>query len=64
VTTQEIVGERGQIIISDPPLARTLFSSTRLAWLWLIIRIYTLTNLYKYNLRGMCIYLGITSREI
>ncbi len=24
----------------DPPLARTVFSSTRLAWLWLIVRVW------------------------
>lgn len=27
-------------VISDPPLARLLFSSTRLSWLWLIVRVY------------------------
>lgn len=35
-----IVGERGEILVPDPPFARALFSSTRLAWLWLIVRIY------------------------
>jgi thiosulfate dehydrogenase [quinone] large subunit len=37
---EKIVTPRGDIIIPDPPLARLLFSSTRLAWLWLIIRLY------------------------
>lgn len=40
MTTQEIVSERSEIIIPDPPIARALFSSTRLAWLWLIVRVY------------------------
>ena len=26
--------------IEDPPIARLLFSDTRLAWFWLIIRVY------------------------
>lgn len=26
--------------INDPPLARALFSDTRLAWIWLVLRIY------------------------
>ena len=28
------------ITITDPPVARALFSSTRWAWLWLIVRLY------------------------
>lgn len=28
------------ITISDPPIAQALFSNTRWAWLWLIIRVY------------------------
>ncbi|MBX3012510.1 MAG: DoxX family protein [Caldilineaceae bacterium] len=40
MSTKEIVNRRGEIIIPDPPLARLLFSSTRLAWLWLIVRVY------------------------
>ena len=31
--------ERG-VIIEDPPLARLLFSSTRMAWIWLLVRLY------------------------
>jgi len=27
-------------IIDDPPIARALFSDTRLAWIWLIVRVY------------------------
>ncbi len=26
--------------IDDPPIARTLFSDTRLSWLWLLVRVY------------------------
>lgn len=31
---------KGEVLIPDPPLARILFSTTRFAWLWAIIRIY------------------------
>jgi thiosulfate dehydrogenase [quinone] large subunit len=37
---ETIVNTRGEIVVPDPPFARLLFSSTKLAWLWLIIRIY------------------------
>ena len=30
----------GTVVIPDPPLAHTLFSTTRLAWLWLLVRLY------------------------
>ncbi len=30
----------GTVTIPDPPLAHTLFSTTKLAWLWAIVRIY------------------------
>jgi len=40
VSTDTIVNQRGEVIIADPPFARTLFSSTRFAWLWLIVRLY------------------------
>ena len=32
---------RTAVEIADPPVARFLFGDTRLAWLWLIIRLYT-----------------------
>ena len=35
-----IVNERGEVVIPDPPLATTLFSTTRFSWLWLILRLY------------------------
>ena len=31
---------QGDVTIPEPPLAHTLFSTTRLAWLWAIIRIF------------------------
>ena len=31
---------KGEVTIPDPPIARLLFSTTRFAWLWAIIRIY------------------------
>jgi thiosulfate dehydrogenase [quinone] large subunit len=31
---------RGEVTIPDPPLAHLLFSTTRFAWLWAILRIY------------------------
>ncbi len=31
---------RPQRLIEDPPLARLLFSDTRMSWLWLVIRVY------------------------
>lgn len=35
-----IVTPRGEVIIPDPPLAFVLFSTTRFAWLWLILRLW------------------------
>ena len=31
---------RGVVTVSDPPVAFALFSTTRFAWLWLLIRLY------------------------
>lgn len=36
----KLVNPQGEVTIPDPPLARILFSSTKLAWLWFIIRVY------------------------
>lgn len=38
--SDEIMSRSGEIIIPDPPLARFLFDSTRMAWLWAIVRIW------------------------
>jgi thiosulfate dehydrogenase [quinone] large subunit len=35
-----ITGKQSQILIPDPPIAFTLFQSTKFAWLWLILRVY------------------------
>jgi thiosulfate dehydrogenase [quinone] large subunit len=40
MSSKSIVDPRGEIVIPDPPIARFLFASTRLAWLWLILRVY------------------------
>jgi thiosulfate dehydrogenase [quinone] large subunit len=37
---QRAVNQGGAVFIPDPPLAHTLFDTTRFAWLWLIIRLY------------------------
>ncbi len=37
---QPIVNEKHDIVIADPPLAVFLFSNTRMAWFWLILRVY------------------------
>ncbi len=36
----QIVTGKGEVTIPDPPLAHLLFSTTRFAWLWAIVRIY------------------------
>jgi thiosulfate dehydrogenase [quinone] large subunit len=35
-----LVNPKGDVTIPEPPLAHLLFSTTRLAWLWAIVRIY------------------------
>jgi thiosulfate dehydrogenase [quinone] large subunit len=35
-----IVSNRGEVLIPDPPIAHTLFSTTRFAWLFGLIRLY------------------------
>ena len=37
---QPIVNEKHDVVIADPPLAVFLFSNTRMAWFWLILRVY------------------------
>lgn len=38
--SSNIVGKRGEILIPDPKIAFVLFQTIRVAWLWLIFRIY------------------------
>lgn len=40
MTEKTVVDKQGNILIPDPPIAITLFQTTRFAWLWLIIRLY------------------------
>ncbi|HET9221174.1 MAG TPA: DoxX family protein [Roseiflexaceae bacterium] len=35
-----MVNQSGEVMIPDPPLAATLFGTTRFSWLWLILRVY------------------------
>lgn len=35
-----VIEKQGEIVIPDPPLAHMLFSTTKLAWLWVILRVY------------------------
>jgi thiosulfate dehydrogenase [quinone] large subunit len=36
----QLSDHHGQILIQDPPIARLFFSSTRMAWLWLLVRVW------------------------
>lgn len=36
----KLINPRGDVTIPDPPLAHMLFNTTKLAWLWAIIRVY------------------------
>lgn len=36
---KEIVTRKGTVV-KDPPFARTLFTDTRMAWLWLVLRVW------------------------
>ena len=40
MASRPIVDPKGHIVFLEPPIARALFSSTKFAWLWLIIRLY------------------------
>jgi thiosulfate dehydrogenase [quinone] large subunit len=35
-----VVTKRGEILIPDPPIAHTLFSTTKFAWLFALLRVY------------------------
>lgn len=39
MASENIVDRRGEVIIPDPPLPR-LFASTKMAWVWLIVRVF------------------------
>lgn len=38
--SDSIVNEKGEILIPDPQIAYTMFQTVKLAWLWLILRVY------------------------
>jgi thiosulfate dehydrogenase [quinone] large subunit len=38
--SDSMVDEKGVVHFPDPPIANTLFNTTRFAWLWLLIRLY------------------------
>ena len=40
MTKKLIVDNKGQVLIPDPPFAKSLYQTTKFAWLWLIIRLY------------------------
>ncbi len=40
MASSSVVNPKGEVVIPDPPIARLLFGSTKLAWFWLIIRVY------------------------
>lgn len=40
MATKSLVDSKGEVTVSDPPFAHLLFSTTKLAWLWAIVRIY------------------------
>jgi thiosulfate dehydrogenase [quinone] large subunit len=36
----DMSNKSGTVTVSDPPIATTLFSTTKLSWLWLLLRVY------------------------
>jgi thiosulfate dehydrogenase (quinone) large subunit len=38
--TMQLSDRHGHITIQDPPIARLLFGSTQMAWLWLLVRVW------------------------
>ncbi len=37
---KHVTNEKGDILIQDPPIAQFLFSNTKAAWIWLVVRLY------------------------
>src|SRR5690349_11715092 len=35
-----VTDKRGNVIVQDPPSAQLLFSNARMAWVWLVVRLY------------------------
>ena len=40
MASNRITNARGEVVIPDPPIAVSLFNTTRFSWLWLILRLY------------------------
>ena len=40
MTVRRDVAQDNRVVVEDPPIARLLFNDTRLAWLWLPLRLY------------------------
>jgi thiosulfate dehydrogenase [quinone] large subunit len=40
MASKSVVNPKGEIVIPDPPIARLLFASTKISWIWLILRVY------------------------
>jgi thiosulfate dehydrogenase [quinone] large subunit len=40
MSEKTMIGNQGQVLVPDPPIAITLFQTTKFAWLWLILRVY------------------------
>ena len=38
--TTRVVDENGNITVQDPPIARLLFGSTLMGWVWLVVRLF------------------------
>jgi thiosulfate dehydrogenase [quinone] large subunit len=37
---KHVVDEKGNLLIQDPPIAEFLFSNSKAAWIWLVVRLY------------------------
>jgi len=37
---EKVTDDKGRVLIQDPPIARFLFQSTIMAWVWLVVRVY------------------------
>jgi thiosulfate dehydrogenase [quinone] large subunit len=37
---KHVTDEKGNVLIQDPPIAQFLFSNSRAAWIWLVLRLY------------------------
>lgn len=49
--SMQLSDHRDHIMIQDPPIARLFFSSTRMAWLWLLVRVWVG---FQWLNRGRC----------